>query len=259
LALEALDEMGICPVAIAGTSMGAIIGGAYAAGIEGRVIRTHILRVLRNRSDVMSKLLRARVGRFADLLLRGRGNPVLLDPEICLDLFWPAAMPNRFEDLTIKTVVVATNYLDRNEVAYDAGPLRPAVAGSMAIPGLFRPVTFGDEVLIDGGAVNPLPYDLLFGLADIIVAVDVTFGGRSPKRRTPSPFGSMFGAAQIMQGAITAQKIKLRAPDILVRPKVEHFAVLDFFRASQILRAAEGSKEELKLTLGERMRAHWSA
>ena len=58
LALEALDEMGICPVAIAGTSIGAIIGAAYAAGIEGRSIRTHILRVLRNRSDVMSKLLR---------------------------------------------------------------------------------------------------------------------------------------------------------------------------------------------------------
>ncbi len=232
LALEALDEMGISPVAIAGTSMGAVIGGAYAAGIEGRAIRTHILRVLRNRSDVMSKLLRARVGRFADLVLRGRGNPVLLDPETCLDLFWPAGMPSRFEDLAIKTIVVATNYFDRKEAAYDAGPLRPAVAGSMAIPGLFRPVIFGD---------------------------DVTFGGRSLKRRTPSPFGSMFGAAQIMQGAITAQKIKLRAPDILVRPKVEHFAVLDFFAASQILRAAEDSKEELKLKLGERIKVYRTA
>jgi len=110
-------------------------------------------------------------------------------------------------------------------------------------------------VLIDGRAVNPLPYDLLFGLADIILAVDVTFGGRSAKRRAPS----LFGAAQIMQGAITAQKIKLRAPDILVRPKVEHFAVLDFFRASRILRAAEGGKEELKLTLEERMKAHGTA
>jgi NTE family protein len=259
LALEALDEMGICPVAIAGTSMGAIIGGAYAAGIEGRSIRTHILRVLRNRSDVMSKLLRARVGRFADLVLQGRGNPVLLDPEICLDLFWPVGMPCRFEDLDIKTIVVATSYLNRKEAVYHSGSLRPAVAGSMAIPGLFRPVVFDNDVLIDGGAVNPLPYDLLFDLADIIVAVDVTFGGRSPKRRTPSPFGSMFGAAQIMQGAITAQKIKLRAPDILVRPKVEHFAVLDFFRASQILRAAEDSKEELKFKLGERMKVHGTA
>jgi NTE family protein len=259
LALEALDEMGIRPVAIAGTSMGAVVGAAYAAGIEGRAIRTHILRVLRNRSDVMGKLLRARVGRFADLVLRGRGNPVLLDPEICLDLFWPPGMPSRFEDLDIETIVVATNYLDRNEVAYQTGPLRPAVAGSMAIPGLFRPVLFGDGVLIDGGAVNPLPYDLLFGLSDIVVAVDVTFGGRSPKRRTPPPFASMFGAAQIMQGAITAQKIKLRAPDVLVRPKVEHFAVLDFFRASHILRAAEGSKEELKFMLRERIKVRGTA
>ena len=156
--------------------MGAVVGAAYAAGIEGRAIRTHMLPVLRNRSDVMGKLLRARVGRFADLVLRGRGNPVLLDPEICLDLFWPSGMPSRFEDLDIETIIVATDYLNRNEVAYDAGPLRPAVAGSMAIPGLFRPVLFGDGVLIDGGGVNPLPYDLLFSLADIVVAVDVTFG-----------------------------------------------------------------------------------
>jgi NTE family protein len=130
------------------------------SGMEGRAIRAHIphiLGVLRDRSNVMSKLLRARVGRFSDLVLRGRGNPVLLDPEICLDLFWPAEMPDRFEDLAINTVVVATDYLDRNEVAYDAGPLRPPVAGSAAIPGLFRPVLFGDEVLIDGGAVNPSP------------------------------------------------------------------------------------------------------
>jgi NTE family protein len=69
LTLEAFDEMGIRPVAIAGTSMGAVVGAAYAAGIEGRAIRTHILRVLRNRSDVMGKLLRARVGRFADFVL----------------------------------------------------------------------------------------------------------------------------------------------------------------------------------------------
>jgi NTE family protein len=202
----------------------------------------------------MSKLLRARVGRFADLVLRGHGNPVLLDAEVFLDLFWPVGMPQLFENLTTRTIIVATNYLGRNEVAYETGLLRPAVAGSMAIPGLFRPVSFGDAVLIDGGAVNPLPYDLLSGLADIVVAVDVTFGSRPLKRRSPPPFASMFGAAQIMQGAITAQKLKVRAPDILVRPKVEHFGVLDFFRASQILRAAEGGKDELKLLLKQRMK-----
>ena len=56
LALEALDELGIRPVAIAGTSMGAVVAAAYAAGIEGRAIRAHVLQVFRNRSDVMGKL-----------------------------------------------------------------------------------------------------------------------------------------------------------------------------------------------------------
>jgi NTE family protein len=119
------------------------------------------------------------------------------------------------------------------------------VAGSMAIPGLFRPVMFSDGLLIDGGAVNPLPYDLLFNLADIVVAIGVTFGGRPPKRRTPSPFASMFGAGQIMQGAITAQKIKLRAPDILVRPKGERFAVLDFFARALSCEPPKAAKRNL--------------
>jgi NTE family protein len=252
--LETLDELGIRPVAIAGTSMGAVIGAAYAAGLEARNIRGHVLRVLRKRSDVMSKLLRARVGRFADLVLRGRGNPVLLDPEVILDLFWPADVPEAFEDLAIPTFVVATNYSDRNEVVFHSGPLKPAVAGSMAIPGLFRPVEYGGSVLIDGGAVNPLPYDQLFDVADIVIAVDVTFGGRSRARRVPSPLDSMFGAAQIMQGAITAQKMKRRPPDILIRPTLEQFGLLDFFRAGHILRAADASKDELKRGIQSRMR-----
>ena len=76
-------------MAVAGTSVGAIIGAAYAAGIGGRSIRTHILRVLRNRSDVMSKLLPARVGRFADPVRRGRDNPccwILRFVSTCSDL-----------------------------------------------------------------------------------------------------------------------------------------------------------------------------
>ena len=192
----------------------------------------------------MGKLLRARVGRFADLLLRGRGNPVLLDPEIFLDLFWPAGVPNSFEELAIRTFVVATNYSDRKEAVFQSGSLTAAVAGSMAIPGLFRPVESGGSLLIDGGAVNPLPYDHLFDLADIVIAIDVTFGGRSRRRRAPTPLKSMFGAAQIMQGAITAEKIKRRPPDILIRPRVEQFGLLDFFRAGEF-RAAESGREEL--------------
>ena len=140
VALEALDELGIAPVAISGTSIGAIIGAAYAARMEAKQIRAHALGVLRNRWEVMGRLLRARVGRFADLVLRGRGNPVLLDAEICLDLFWPESVPDFFDELPIPLHVVATDFHKCREVVLAQGALGPAVAGSMAIPGLVRPV-----------------------------------------------------------------------------------------------------------------------
>jgi NTE family protein len=253
--LEALDELGVAPAAIAGTSIGAMIGAAYAAGMSGRDIRAYTLGAVRSRSEMMGKLLRARVGRFSDLVLRGRGNPVLLDGEVCLDLFWPEAVPDFFEGLVKPLLVVATDFYDRRELVMSSGALGPAVAGSMAIPGLIQPVAYNGRYLIDGGAVNPLPYDLLFDHADVVVAVDVTFGGRRHEARRPAPFQSMFGAAQIMQGAITAQKLKMRSPDILVRPGVEQFGVLDFLRASQILRAADSAKDELKRRLSARFEA----
>lgn len=253
--LEALDELGVAPAAIAGTSMGALIGAAYASGMSARDIRAYALGALRNRGEVMAKLLRARVGRFSDLVLHGRGNPVLLDGEVCLDLFWPEAVPDFFEGLAKPLLVVATDFYDRRELVISSGALGPAVAGSMAIPGLLQPVAYEGRFLIDGGAVNPLPYDLLFDHADVVIGVDVTFGGRRRETRRPAPFQSMFGAAQIMQGAITAQKLKMRPPDILVRPGVEQFAVLDFLRASQILRAADSVKDELKRRLSARFEA----
>src|SRR5580658_6624603 len=107
--LEAFDELGVRPVALSGTSIGAIIGAAYAAGIEAKQLRAHTLVVMRNRSDVMAKLLKARVGRFTDIVLRGLANPMLLDAEIFLDLFWPEGVPERFEDLVTPLQVVTTD------------------------------------------------------------------------------------------------------------------------------------------------------
>jgi NTE family protein len=254
--LEALDELGVKPSAISGTSIGAIIGAAYAAGIEARELHAHVLEAMRDRSQLMAKLLKARVGRFADLVRGIGGNPIMLDAEICLDLFWPASVPDYFEKLLIPLHVVTTDFHNRCETVFSKGALAPAVAGSMALPGLIKPVETGGMVLIDGGAVNPLPYDLLFDAADIVIAVDVTFGGGSRKRRLPSPFDSMFGAAQIMQGAITAQKLKLRPPDILVRPGVEQFGVLEFRRATHIVKAAELAKDSLKRQLDEKFKAY---
>ena len=143
--------------------MGAIVGAAYAAGISGHDLRLHLFKTLRRRQFVLARLLEARVGRFADILRRGLVNPVMVDAELILGLFWPPDMPETFEALAIPLLVVVTDFFAHEELVLSTGALRSAVAGSMAIPGLVRPVSREGRILVDGGAVNPLPYDLLDG------------------------------------------------------------------------------------------------
>ena len=247
--LEVLDDLGITPVAITGTSIGAVIGAAYAAGHTGRALRGHLLRVCGRRHHAMAKLLEARVGRFTELFRRGLSNPVLVDAEATLAGFWPGGMPDLFEGLRIPFAAVATDFCGRAELLIDSGPLLSGVAGSMAIPGLVRPVTREEMTLVDGAAVNPLPYDRLPGRATTVVACDVVAGPVSGGAAGPSPFDAMFGSAQIMQTAITAKMLRNRAPDLLLRPAVSSFKVLDFFNAAKILRAADDEKDQIKRAL----------
>lgn len=247
--LEVLDDLGIKPVAITGTSIGAIIGAAYAAGHTGRALRSHLLRVFSRRHHAMAKLLEARVGRFTELFRRGLSNPVLIDAEATLAGFWPGGMPDLFEGLQIPFAAVTTDFYGRAELLIDSGPLLSGVAGSMAIPGLVRPVTRDELTLVDGAAVNPLPYDRLPAYATTVVACDVVAGPVSGGAAGPSPFDAMFGSAQIMQTAITAKMLRNRAPDLLLRPAVSDFKVLDFFNADKILRAADDEKDQIKRAL----------
>ncbi len=247
--LEAFDELGLRPCAIAGSSMGAVVGAAYAAGMSGRELRAHVLSVFRNRADVTARLLQARIGRFRHMLTALGSNPVLLDGEILLDLFWPSDVPDHFEDLLCPFFTVATDFDRRCEMVFSTGPLAPAVAASMAIPGLLQPVEAQGAFLIDGSAVNPLPYRVLENHCDRIVACDVARGPAMVSQKMPTPFEAMFGAAQIMQSTLTAQMLSVKAPDILLRPSVDQFRALDFFRARDILESADQIKDEVKRSL----------
>lgn len=248
--LEALDELGLKPALIAGSSMGAIVGAAYAAGLSGRELREHVAATFRDRARVIARLLEARVGKFADLV-RSLGNPVLLDGERLLDLFWPQAVPDRFEELSIPFLSVATDYHLHDEIVLGSGPLTPAVAASLAIPGLVRPVTIGGRVLIDGGAVNPLPYDRLLGPGRIVLAIDTSAPATVSDSRVPEPLEAMVGVSQILTRALVQRMIERRPPDILIRAGGEGFGGLDFFKAEAILEAATPVKEEVKRKLSE--------
>ena len=251
--LEALDELGVKPVAIAGSSIGAVIGAAYAAGLTGKQLRAHTLGVLRNRTQFMAQLLRARVGRFSDLFSGLGANPVLIDGEKLLDLLWPTQVPDRFEQLAIPFAAVTTDFHGRREALFETGPLAPAVAGSMAIAGLMKPVSADGMFLMDGGVINPLPYRALIGRASVIIACDVTVGPIGLEATSPRPFEAMIGAAQILQSAITNEMLKTDAPDILLIPQVQTFRTLDFFRAVKILEAAEHLREDVKRALAEKL------
>lgn len=248
--LEALDELGVRPSLIVGCSMGAIVGAAYAAGLSGKELREHVALTFRDRARVIARLLDARIGKFTDLM-RGLGNPVLIDGERMLDLFWPEAVPDRFDQLQIPFAALATDYHLHAEVLLRDGPLTPAVAASLAIPGLIRPVVIDGHVLIDGGAINPLPYDRLLARGRIVMAVDTSAPATVSETRIPEPLEAMLGVSQILTRTIVQRMVERQPPDILIRAGVDGIGGLDFFKAQAILEASEPIKDEVKRRLSQ--------
>ncbi|MEA2905345.1 MAG: hypothetical protein QOI12_2732 [Alphaproteobacteria bacterium] len=244
--LEALDELGVKPVAVAGTSIGALIGAAYAAGLTGKEIRRHVITLAHNRAEMFRRLVSARAGTFANLISIGFGSATLIDAEKLCEQVLPAAVPEDFGELTIPLTVMASDLYGRKQAAFSAGALRPALAASIALPMLMRPVVIDDRVLVDGGTTNPLPFDLLRGRADVVVAVDISGEPTEGRRDIPNPWECFIATVLVMGNAITTEKLKHGAPHLMVRPNVGLFRTLDFFQASAILRAAEPAKAEFK-------------
>jgi NTE family protein len=249
--IEALDEIGVKPAAIAGTSIGALIGAAYAAGMRGNDIRHHVIAFAHDRSETTRRLIAARAGTLADLFAGAFGRATQIDAEKFCEQFLPEAIPADFSALAIPLTVTATDLHRREEAPLTSGPLRAALAASIAVPGLLRPVAIDGRVLIDGGTTNPLPFDLLRGLADVVVAVDVLSVPPSERADIPNAWEAMITTLNIMGSAIVAAKLAQSAPDLMIRPNVGIFRTLGFYRASAILRAADAVKPEVKERLGE--------
>jgi NTE family protein len=248
--LEAFEDLGVKPVALSGSSIGAAIGAAYAAGMSARAIRRHVIRMVHNRAELIARLLSARATPWSSFLLAPLGqNPILLDSHRLCAAFLPAEVPDDFSKLAIPLLVIASDLTNREEVVFAEGPLRPAIAASMAIPGLVRPVEHADRVLVDGAAVDPLPFTQLAGRADIVVAVDCS-AGPTARGHVPDPWDTVFATISMMGQSIIAEKLKTRTPDLLVRPHVSAFRLLEFLKASAIIRAGERIKDEVKKELG---------
>jgi NTE family protein len=256
LMLEVFDELGIKPKIIAGTSIGAIYGAAYAAGLSARDIRAHTEEVLTKRFGLVRDLFASRVqssGRFWNFF---SDRAAILAPEPLLDLVLPDGVPLAFEELEIPLRVVASDFYAIEPAVFSQGPLRPAVASSMALPVIFEPVLIDGRSLIDGGLTNPLPFDILAGEADVLVAIDVSGTTvPSPLRARPTALEALFASSFLFEHSIVREKLKSSRPDIYIEAGTGRFQVLDFLKVREILEAAEPAKAQLRAELERVLRA----
>jgi len=155
--LEVLEEAGIRPNVIAGTSAGALVGGLYCAGVSVSELRYQATHV---KWTSVGRVTRPRLGWFDMSPLQQRIDDL--------------AAGQCFEDLSIPFTAVAADLLTGKMVELTEGSVSAAIRASCAIPGLFTPSLAGDRWLIDGGMVNNLPVSVARRMgADYVIAVDV--------------------------------------------------------------------------------------
>lgn len=250
LMLEMLDELQIRPHRIAGTSIGAVIGAMYASGMSGHEIRNLVDRLTVSGEESWLGNLFKQSGRhwwnFVELQL-GSGGLINTD---ALAVFLEQTMSvSSFSQLQIPLKIVAADLWQHEQVVFDNGELRPAIQASIAIPGLISPLRHGGHVFVDGGLVNPVPYDLLFDECEVVIAIDVSGRRAQVSEEGPGYFETLFNTMQIMESSIMHEKMKLRPPHIYIRPVLGDIRVLDFNRVDEIYARAMPARNELRKAL----------
>lgn len=239
--LDVLDEMGIRPCCISGTSMGAVIGALYASGMPATGIRTWVGDLLEDHSNEKGFPLKlmARWVSFKDLEFGRHG---LFSGGRFMSLLQEATRTTRFEDLQIPLKVVATDFWAGKQVVLESGDLMAAIRASMSLPGLFTPARLHGRILIDGAGVNPVPHDVLTQ-CDAVVAIDLMGYMEPGLRSRPNVFRSILGIFDIMQNAVIEAKLKASPPDVYIKPDIYNIDVLDFDKTATVLRQAEPARE----------------
>ena len=251
--IEAMDEMGLRPSIIAGTSIGALIGSGWANGMTGKDLREHSYSVLGTMRIIAGRLWGAQIRNIGGLIANGLN--MQLDAERVVEAFLPNPFPLDFRDLSIPFYVVATDFQSWHQVVFSDGALRQSIAGSIAIPGLFKPVTHANHLLVDGGVVNPLPLDQVAD-CDITVGIDVNGDPSEVIKRTNHNAADVwFGSAQIMMHSLTAHMMAAYPPDVYVRPHVMPFGALEFWRVREIIAHVEKDKDNFKRHLERKVEA----
>src|SRR5688572_19857358 len=251
--LEVFDELGVKPAIIAGCSMGALIGAAYACGMTAKDMRMQAEKILGNRLGAARYVFGTRGSKIGDIFsLRGLLS-LHLHGEKLVDLALPDSLVQNIEDTYIPLRIIATDFERMEERVLSQGSIVKAVAASIAIPGLIVGPRIDGNIYVDGGVTNPVPFNHVRQGMDIVVAIDVTGKPRALARAHPTNMELAVGSMLIMFNQLAELRRAVSPPDIYIRPEVESFASREFFRPREIFEAAAASKDKLKRALELRM------
>lgn len=255
--LKVLEEAGVRVDYIAGTSMGAIVGGLYASGYSARQLDS-LFRVV-DFSTIIQDELPRKAKTFYEKEASEKyaislpfDNFKLSLPQsiskgqntynLLMILLEHVSDTEDFTQLPIPFFCIATDIEKAEQVILDSGFLPEAMSASGALPTLFKPVTLGDRILIDGGVVNNYPVDELRAKGvDIIIGVDVQDGLRKRDQLTTAP--EIFLQINNYR-TIKEMKGKRDSTDVYIRPDVADFTVVDFNEKNTII--DRGEAEALK-------------
>jgi NTE family protein len=251
--LEVFDELGIKPAIIAGSSMGALIGAAYAAGMSAKDMRARAEHILNNRMDAMRYIFGTRKSRLGDLLSLKGLTAMHIQGAKLADLALPDDLPQRIELTKIPLRIVATDYQLMEEKVFDSGDMLTAIGASIAIPGVISGAEIDGHFYVDGGVTNPVPFNHVREGMDMVIAVDVTSRPKDFRRAHPTNQELAVGAVLIMFNQIAELRRAQDPPDIYIRPDVGGFHAADFFRVRELFEAAKPAKEKLKRAIELRL------
>lgn len=246
--LYALEEYGIPIDMISGTSAGALIGSAYAAGVPLDVIKTSVLKW-------GSKL---GLLRLADVQFFKAG---LFGGDRVDKLFLDVVGDPDFSELKIPLSVVAMDLNTGEEVVFEKGNVRNAVRASFSIPGVFVPVKYRDRYLIDGSVVDPVPVKpLLDRGADMTLAVSVTPPLDTSEKPSFSGFSLMPKVLDVIMRSLQSLQyeithIKAMPASILITPEVGNIAWAEFYKADKLI---EAGRKAIEQALPEIQRLRWN-
>ncbi|MEE8372003.1 MAG: patatin-like phospholipase family protein [Sphingomonadales bacterium] len=261
--IKAMLEKGVVPDVIAGTSIGAVVGGAHVSGG---------MDALESWALSLSKI---NFFRFLDFKLRGGG---LFGGQKLYDLMTKSFGGKNIEDLPIPFVAIGCELMTGHEVWMQKGDLVHAIKASFALPGVFEPVNWDGRWLVDGALVNPVPVSVCRALgAELVIAVNLaediygraraarenvigtgTYGvfaetvtpdKISDQKRSgnfirkllrheegaPSIFANMVASLNVVQNRLSRSRMAGDPPDISITPRVGHVGLMEFHRAEELI------------------------